>query len=898
MPRKVPLWYHPACMKQASDAGELGAPLSTLSLASIDGAMDLAEPDRAQLAEVLGLSSATARAGQQRGRPRRKRARSSAEPGADPAATGAADAGALVRSTPSAPTAADAPPPDPLALAQQQQQTLGMWAIKDQLTELGAPIVRELLSCNGLLVQDGRHSGAHDLREQCSDAMYFGCTQRCPICRNGILICDSHTYHCHGSLSEWARCDYVTRRPDRVPFNVPDQLRVVSPFLDAYHCVLRERVFPPTYPLRGHSVTLCGRLAEPKERVAERIRALGGTVADTITARTTLVISTESEVEKRSPRIAEALERKLPIVRLAFLDRTEAAGRLEPPGMYALHTATDSSTAGTATATAPSSSVAADAVTTAAGGKTKVIVKGRIPVDPASGLVDTCHVLQRGTDVYSATLGLVDINTGQNSYYKLQVLQEDRGRACRVFRAWGRVGTTIGGHKLVDFHSADRAVETFEAIYYEKTGNLWSDRRNFIKRPAMHYPLEIDFDEAAAQLAQASEAPAASAAATADAAGVVASGAALRKSALLQPVQELLQLIFDENLIRQQMRELELDLSKMPLGKLTRKHILNAYSVLQDLSRLLSGEDAKSRNAEVRARHHARVLEATTRFYTLIPHDFQLHKPPLINSERMIVEKTAMLDSLMDIEIAVNLLKDDMGADTDEDPIDAHYRKLMALIEPVATGSDEYAMIERYVRNTHAPSHDQYALEIEQVFRIQRHEEAERFKAFTALSNHMLLWHGSRLSNYAGILQQGLRIAPPEAPVTGYMFGKGIYFADMVSKSANYCYTSHEQSTGLLLLCEVALGEMYERIAADHITVLPTGKHSVMGCGATAPDPAERLVLPDGVIVPLGRGVPSPAKKRQDLQLRYNEYIVYDPAQVRIRFLVRVRFHFVQPRRS
>ena len=33
----------------------------------------------------------------------------------------------------------------------------------------------------------------------------------------------------------------------------------------------------------------------------------------------------------------------------------------------------------------------------------------------------------------------------------------------------------------------------------------------------------------------------------------------------------------------------------------------------------------------------------------------------------------------------------------------------------------------------------------------------------------MLLWHGSRLSNWVGILSQGLRIAPPEAPVTGYM---------------------------------------------------------------------------------------------------------------------------------
>ena len=55
---------------------------------------------------------------------------------------------------------------------------------------------------------------------------------------------------------------------------------------------------------------------------------------------------------------------------------------------------------------------------------------------------------------------------------------------------------------------------------------------------------------------------------------------------------------------------------------------------------------------------------------------------------------------------------------------------------------------------------------------------------------------------------QGLRIAPPEALVTGDMFGKGIYFADMVSKSANYCFTSPANSIGLMLLCEVALGNM------------------------------------------------------------------------------------------
>lgn len=54
----------------------------------------------------------------------------------------------------------------------------------------------------------------------------------------------------------------------------------------------------------------------------------------------------------------------------------------------------------------------------------------------------------------------------------------------------------------------------------------------------------------------------------------------------------------------------------------------------------------------------------------------------------------------------------------------------------------------------------------------------------------------------------GLRIAPPEAPVTGYMFGKGVYFADMFSKSANYCCANHLSTSGVLLLCEVVLNSV------------------------------------------------------------------------------------------
>jgi hypothetical protein len=116
----------------------------------------------------------------------------------------------------------------------------------------------------------------------------------------------------------------------------------------------------------------------------------------------------------------------------------------------------------------------------------------------------------------------------------------------------------------------------------------------------------------------------------------------------------------------------------------------------------------------------------------------------------------------------------------------------------------------------------------------------------------MLLWHGSRVSNYVGILSQGLRIAPPEAPVSGYLFGKGIYFADMASKSLNYCYPNNQ--VGLALLCEVALGDIEEFHDFDSEArqkTLANGKHTAKGCSVREPlhcDCIDGIVVPNGVL--------------------------------------------------
>lgn len=79
--------------------------------------------------------------------------------------------------------------------------------------------------------------------------------------------------------------------------------------------------------------------------------------------------------------------------------------------------------------------------------KKKLKLKGGSAVDPDSGIDDIAHVYKNGSDIYSVVLSKTDIQKQQNSYYRLQLLVGDHVNKFWVFRAWGRIGTTIGGLK-------------------------------------------------------------------------------------------------------------------------------------------------------------------------------------------------------------------------------------------------------------------------------------------------------------------------------------------------------------------------------------------------------------------------------------------------------------------
>uniref|UniRef100_A0A914ID99 Poly [ADP-ribose] polymerase n=1 Tax=Globodera rostochiensis TaxID=31243 RepID=A0A914ID99_GLORO len=448
-------------------------------------------------------------------------------------------------------------------------------------------------------------------------------------------------------------------------------------------------------------------------------------------------------------------------------------------------------------------------------GRQKLVEKHGFVVDPQCDVADTCHVYldPETKQPWQVNLSVVDISRGKNSYYKLQIVKEDYGSNFYLFRSWGRIGTTIGGTKT-NAYGTDRedCIDEFKRLFEEKSLNDWESyiAGEFKKKPGGMDILDVGFTEKKNDINTS----------TFDVEKSV--------SNLPRPVKEILSMVFDVNLFTDTLREFEIDLTKMPLGRLSRAQVLKA-----------------DRMAKFSLYHEESL-------WTLpIDSTLSSHTPP----GEVYHEKEA----------------------GDKDAFDLHYEKLNCKMEVLDQNSQEFSLIKKLVDVGHAPTHG-IQLEIINVLKIEREVESKRFKK--DIGNLHLLWHGSRLSNYIGILSQGLRISPPEAPVTGYMFGKGIYFADMVTKSANYCYVMNGQ--GLLLLCEVALGDIQEEKNGREIKKPKKGKNSVKGVGGTVPNPDEFENL-NGATIPCGKPIKLDAK---DLSLLYNEFVVYDEAQIRLKYLI------------
>ncbi|KAG7326449.1 hypothetical protein KOW79_009850 [Hemibagrus wyckioides] len=459
---------------------------------------------------------------------------------------------------------------------------------------------------------------------------------------------------------------------------------------------------------------------------------------------------------------------------------------------------------------------------------------------------------------YDCMLNQTNIGNNNNKFYVIQVLLSGGEYYC--WTRWGRVGEA-GQNNLAGPSTVDAAIKNFEKKFKDKTKNNWSDRDNFVSHAGKYTLIEVEGDqEAEVKVDAVSSRP------------VAAKN--ILSCTLDNATQRLIKLIFDNDMFKEAMEGMNLDIKKMPLGKLSKPQIAKGFEALEEI------EEAIKRKS-----NESKLAELTSKFFTIIPHNFGRNRPPVIRDDVILQNKKEMLLVLADIEIAQSLKAESEKAkqemvETVPNPIDQNYQSLKCNLILLDKKSNEFKIIEKYLNATGE------RLKIVDVWQVDRDKEAERFRDNDALENRKLLWHGTNVAVVAAILKSGLRIMPH----SGGRVGRGIYFASENSKSAGYVRTS--KNTGIMFLNEVALGKEYTITRDDpSLRKAPNGYDSVVARGTQEPDPSKDIFLKlDGkdVAVPQGKAIPQPQYK--DSSFYSSEYLIYRENQCRIRYLLELCF--------
>ncbi len=456
------------------------------------------------------------------------------------------------------------------------------------------------------------------------------------------------------------------------------------------------------------------------------------------------------------------------------------------------------------------------------------------------------HLKIHNNEILACVLNLSDISVNANKFYIIQLLERHDNKAYFLFTRSGRVG--YKGTEGVDcFIYESDAINAFKDLFKDKTGLSWEDRDNdAINFDSSKYQyIKMKFEEIESVTS------------------IISKNKVSSKLDLDSKVHSLLDVLFNQELYTQTLKQYNVDAQRAPLGSISQTQINRAYKVLKKLENLIN--DKCNNNEE--------FITTTSEFYSIIPSYFGMSKAPVLNTMSLIENKVELLKILENLEVFKDMSKLTVHDD--------QYLALNCQIKPVTI--EEASLLTSYFYNTQGKTHS-IKLKIKDMFAINRIEEEMRYLKWKTLHNRQLLWHGSRLCNFVGILTKGLLLNPgAEIAKTGAMFGYGLYFANCATKSANYMGISSGEP-GIMILCEVALGTCLKLHHSQHYSssTLKAPYTSVQGIGQYTPDEkgyttqADGLIIPNGILIDQG----------QPGSLLYDEFIVYDQSQVKIKYLI------------
>jgi len=429
---------------------------------------------------------------------------------------------------------------------------------------------------------------------------------------------------------------------------------------------------------------------------------------------------------------------------------------------------------------------------------------------------------------------------------------------------WGRVGDapTKGAQDLQGPFGFDEAQKVFSKKYKDKTGNKWGES-NFVPKKKKYTRIQIDHEVKVK--------PEFTTSAGSSARDVVQ----YLPSKLHPKTKELVEVLFSSNTRDEALTAFDLDLKRLPLGVPSRQQIQAGVSILADIEKKLRGDQAVTDSYD----------ELSSRFYTTIPHSFQRnHRPPVISSQVSLQERFNMCNILLDMYDQNETIREIeerkrpvAAVKQVPCPADEHYESLNAKLDYVDHSLEEWETIQTYFDATKQSGC------LLDAWRVDRDGEGGHFSKFDGLDNRRLLWHGTNLAVVAPILTSGLRIMPH----SGGRVGAGIYLASMQQKSAQY--THGGSKFACMFLCEGALGKTHV-IEHDDWTIKepPQGYDSVLAIGQIAPKIWKNIEVDEkSVSVPQS----GPVKQNQRSSFYHDEFLVYDEAQVRLRYVLTVKLY-------
>ena len=462
---------------------------------------------------------------------------------------------------------------------------------------------------------------------------------------------------------------------------------------------------------------------------------------------------------------------------------------------------------------------------------------------------------------FSCTLNKSDLDKNNNKFYIIQLLEHDTTNNLVLFTRWGRVGVP-GNHEIKDV-DANSGPRLFMKKYKDKT-----IKHNY-QEIFIDYEAEVKQDSPKKDIN-------------------IPSSKKKFKNTLNPDVMELISLIYNKKMINDNLHEIGYDSQKMPLGKLSPVTLTTGLNILKQIE-----SELKSKNPS-----KEQLKKYSSEFYTQIPHNFGFQKMSnfIIDTIEKVKEKIDMISVLSDMKITLKILesvKDTEEYENEEEKqIHDYYNQLKCDIRSISPNEAIYSTLNKYLTATVDKNDSdgfggyysyRNRLSLVKAYELNRHGEVDKFKN---LGNKKLLWHGSRITNFVGILSQGLRIAPPEAPSSGYLYGKGVYFADMAQKSSMYCYPVN--NIALILLGEVSLGKEDQRTSCDFNLpkTMKSDADSVHALGRLEPDGGE--TINGNVFVPNGN---AKINEKNQLCNDYAEYIVYNVDQIKLRYLLKIRYN-------